>query len=600
MARSGPVAGWRLDYLFSLARHSWLIHLGVVALLGLAWQHGINLASRREILIWFACMLTLSAAMLILARTYTRRWPDGQPAGPAPRAARAYGILHSLLTTLAGLGWGLGALWVARDDPALLPAYSLALEGTALGAVSSQHALPRSCLLSLWTSLPLLALAYLRHDPAWWYGGINAVMVLLYCGLLTLQSWRMGSFLARNAQLSVSLNARLTELTATSQALDEARRQAEDASMAKSRFLVQASHDLRQPIHAIGLLAAALHDTRLDTGQRELVGGIERAVGTVSGLFQSLLDISRLDVGGIRPHPQPLDLGELLRQAWGQAQPQWHASRQQIAARAAARFRLFDPPVWVCSDPGLLSAIVQNLLTNAIKYGQGDILLGIRRGPDGLSIQISDQGPGIAPEQMDAIFEEFYRIETPHGPHIDGLGLGLTIVRRLARLLQLRVRVRSRIGRGTTFRVSGLQPCAPQDGAPAQDLWERLAHPLKGRPVCLIDDDPEVLAAGAGLLRRWGCTVHAYGQPPDTLLGMQAIISDFDLGPGQADGLQTVLAIREREGWDVPALIVAGRMDAARERALAAAGIAYLPKPVPPVELRAWLMRHPPPPRPGP
>lgn len=594
------MAGWRLDYLFGLTRHSWLIHLVVVSLLGLAWLHGVNPASRLEPLAWLACMLALSAAMLILARAYIRRWPHGQAAEPDPRTARSYGFLHSLFTALAGLGWGLGALWVAQDDPALLLVYSLALGGTALGAVSSQHALPRSCLLSLWTSLPLLALAYLHHDPAWWYGGINAAMVLLYCGLLTLQSWRMGGFLARNAQLSASLTARLAELTTTSEALDAARLQAEDANTAKSRFLVQASHDLRQPIHAIGLLAAALHDTRLDTGQQELVGGIERAVGTVSGLFQSLLDISRLDVGGIRPHPQPLNLGQLLHQAWEQAQPQWHASQQQVATRAAARIRLFDPPVWVHSDPGLLSAIVQNLLTNAIKYGQGHILLGIRRGPDGPSIQISDQGPGIAPGQMDAIFEEFYRIETSHGPHVDGLGLGLTIVRRLAGLLQLRVQARSRVGRGTTFRISGLQSCPPQDDLPAQDLWERLAHPLKGRPVCLIDDDPEVLAACTGLLQRWGCTVQAYGQPPDITLSMQAIISDFDLGPGQSDGLQTILAIRAREGWDVPALIVAGQMDAAREQELAAAGITCLPKPVPAVELRAWLMRHHPRPQPGP
>ncbi|WP_276808613.1 ATP-binding protein [Castellaniella defragrans] len=594
------MAGWRLDYLFGLARHSWLVHVGVVCLLGLAWRHSVNPASRHEALIWLAGMLILSAAMLILAQAYVLRWPHGHAAGhDAQAAARTYGLLHSLLTSLVGLGWGLGALWVARNDFALLLVYSLALGGTALGAVSSQHALPRSCLLSLWTSLPLLALAYHYHDPDQWYGGINAAMVLLYAAMLSLQSWRMSGFLARNAQLSASLAARLAELTATSEALDEARRQAEDANTAKSRFLAQASHDLRQPIHAIGLLAAALHDTRLDTEQRELIGGIERAVGAVSGLFQSLLDISSLEVGSIQPQPRSLDLGQLLYQAWEQAQPQWHASQQQIPGRAAARIRLFDPPVWVHSDPGLLGAIVQNLLTNAIKYGRGHILLGIRRGPDGPGIQISDQGPGIAPDQIDAIFDEFYRIQTPHSPHIDGVGLGLTIVRRLAGLLSLRVQVQSRIGRGTTFRITGLQSCHPQASAPVQSPWDRLAHPLKGRSVCLIDDDTEVLAACADLLQRWGCAVHAYTRPPDFTPSMQAIISDFDLGPGRADGLQTILAIRAREGWDVPALIVSGQMDAVHEQALAAAGIACLPKPVQAAELRAWLMRHPPQPLPG-
>ena len=571
---------WRLDYLFSLARHSWLIHIGVVMLLGMAWRHGAP--DPRASAAWLATMLALSIGMLALA------WTHG--AGPASQARRR-GYLHTLLTGLIGTAWGLGALIISERDFGMLLVYSLALGGTALGAVSSQHVLQRSCLTSIWTSLPLLALAHWNHDPAWWYGGINAAMVLLYAIVLTTQSRRMSQFVTRKVELSTSLDAKVDALTLAMDELNKARREAIAANQAKSRFLAQASHDLRQPIHAIGLLTSALQDTPLNREQRELTETIEGSITSVSSLFQSLLDISRLDVGCVQPRPQAIDLQALLRAAGRQAESHLHHRAAQPRHGPPARIRIARCQVWVFSDPGLLTAIVHNLLTNSIKYGHGHILVGVRRCRDGLAIQVSDQGPGIEAQHLEMIFDEFVRIENEAARRVEGLGLGLSIVRRLANLLDLRVHVRSDPGRGTSFLVSGLRCCPPQPTRLRPAIAHQ-AHPLNGLPIALIEDDPTVRAATASLMKRWGCEVHALSAAPNRRLGVRFIISDYHLGAA-GNGLDAITHIRTLEGWDVPALIIAGRIDPDQQTRLASTAIEYLPKPVAAAALRAWLMRQP-------
>lgn len=571
--------GWRLDYLFGLARHNWLIHIGVVTLVGIAWRHGAP--DPRASSAWLAVMLVLSIGMLALA------WSHG--AGPASRARRL-GYLHTLLTSLIGVTWGLGALFISEHDFGMLLVYSLALGGTALGAVSSQHALPRSCLASLWTSLPLLTLAHWNHDPAWWYGGINAAMVLLYAVVLTIQSRRMGLFMTQKVELSASLDTKVDELTRAMDELNQARREAIAANRAKSRFLAQASHDLRQPIHAIGLLTAVLQDTPLNREQRELAGTIEGSITSVSALFQSLLDISRLDVGGIQPRPQATDLGALLHAVGRQAESQLRNRSVPTRHGPPARIRIASCSAWVFTDAGLLTAIVDNLLTNSVKYGHGHILVGVRHRPGGLAIQVCDQGPGIEAEHLDMIFDEFVRLENKAAHPVEGLGLGLSIVRRLAKLLDLQIHVRSDPGRGTSFVVSGLQHCRPQplQPAPASALQ---AHPLNGLPIALIEDDPTVRAATANLMKRWGCRVHALDAAPSRRLGVRLIVSDYHLGAA-GNGLDAITRIRGLEGWDVPALVIAGRIDADMQTRLDAAAIEYLPKPVTATALRAWLMQQ--------
>ncbi|WP_339830895.1 hybrid sensor histidine kinase/response regulator [uncultured Parvibaculum sp.] len=560
---------WQLDRLFDLGFQAWLVHIGVVAATVVvlirvhpdaAWP-----------LIWGGAMVLLSLSLSLLARFYVRRPPADDD------AARRFGVAHTSLTFLVGMAWGLGAFGAATGDFESLLIYSLALGGTALGAVSSQHVLPRSCFVSLWTSVPLLGAAHLFHDPAY-FGVVVMAMVLLYAAILSILAVRMLRFMRMNVTLTRSLDARLAELTQMANELEQARAEAVEANLSKSRFLAHASHDLRQPIHAIGLFAACLRDLDLGPEAAQLVGSVDGAARSVSGLLGSLLDISRLDVGGIVPQPEPVALGELLRGIVRQ--------NAELAAESGCEVRVVSSSHWVEADPALLSSMVQNLLSNALKYAPGArVVLGIRRAGETLAVEIADTGPGIPEADLARIFDEFYRAGTPAVRASEGLGLGLAIVRRLGALMSLDVSIASVPGRGTRLRISGLRPVAPVAATVSR---ARRQHPLTGLTVCLIDDDAAVLSASTMLLRRWGCEVAAFSHPPASPLGCDAIVSDFDLGPA-GDGLDAIASVRALEGWEVPAVILSGRSEPETLTRLAQAGVPLLRKPVHPAELRAML-----------
>ncbi len=560
---------WQLDYLFDLGFQAWLVHIGVVTATA-----AVLLAALPDdawVPVWIAAMVLLSASLSLLARYYKLNPPEDEA------SARKRGAAHTFLTLLVGIGWGLGAFGAAAGEFETLLVYSLALGGTALGAVSSQHVLPRSCFVSIWTSVPLLAIAHVAHKPAF-SGFVVMAMVLLYAAILSILAIRMLRFMRSNVSLSRSLDARLGELTQMAAELDQARAEAVEANLSKSRFLAHASHDLRQPIHAIGLFAACLRDLDLGAEADKLVGSVDNAARSVSNLLGSLLDISRLDVGGIVPRSEPVALGELLQ----------GIARQHVgvATESGCTLHVVPSSSWAEADPALLSAMVQNLLSNALKYAPGArVLMGVRRDGPNLAIEVIDTGPGIADSDRARIFDEFYRAGSASVRGSEGLGLGLAIVRRLGELMDLKVAAASTPGKGTRLRISGLRPAAPVASVVSR---ARRLHPLTGLKVCLIDDDAEVLAASTMLLRRWGCEVTAFSAAPKSAPGSDVIVSDFDLGPS-GDGLDAIAAIRALEGWNVPSLILTGRTEPETLALIARAGVPLLRKPVHAAELRAML-----------
>lgn len=560
---------WQLDYLFDLSFQAWLVHIGVVtavmALLVYVWPGEV------WPYLWYAAMCALSAGLAALAWRYTH----GRPADEDE--ARPYGLAHTALTTLVGIAWGVGAFGTATGDFHHLLVYSLALGGTALGAVSSQHVLPRSCFVSLWTSVPLLGFAHIFHDPGI-FGATIFGMIMLYAGVLSILTVRMLRFMRTNLDLTRSLDAKLAELTDMAAELEEARHEAVEANLSKSRFLAHASHDLRQPIHAIGLFTACLRDLELEAEARQHVRSIDNAARSVSRLLGSLLDISRLDVGGIEPQPERFALEGFLRGILRQ--------NAEAAQEGGGTIEMETANLWVNTDPALLSTMIQNIVSNALKYAPGSrVTIVARREGACAVLEIADDGPGIAARDLQHIFDEFYRAEGAGAPNAEGLGLGLAIVRRLAGLLGLGVEIESALGRGTTLRISGLVLSEP--GAATVPRAHR-QHPLTGLRVCVVDDDAEVLAATATLLKRWGCDVAEFAGLPEEACGCDAIVSDFDLGGG-LDGLDIVARLRELEGWDIPAAILTGRSEPETLRRLAGSGIPFLRKPAHPADLRALL-----------
>ncbi|MBJ9976660.1 hybrid sensor histidine kinase/response regulator [Pseudomonas sp. S75] len=353
------------------------------------------------------------------------------------------------------------------------------------------------------------------------------------------------------------------------------------ANQEKSRFLAQASHDLRQPIHSIGLFTACLRDADLGREELRLVDNIDRSLHTVSQLFRSILDIYTLDNGQFEPQSEPVNLNALLQDVVKQ--------NQEAARWAGVELRLRPCRHWVNVNPGLLTTMVQNLLSNALKYAAGQpVLIGVRRRGTGLAIVLYDKGRGIAREHLPEVFKEFYRVRHERDKDVEGLGLGLSIVQRIGRLIDLQVQLDSREGHGTRATVHGLVRTAPgiekTRPIPTQNR-------LQGLRVCLVEDDASVLMATSALLEKWGCEVEGHSDGLNVVTECDIIIADYDLGR-RISGAECIAAIRRQRGWDVPAMIMTGH-EMSRIRALVAdLNISVLAKPVRPPELRAVLLEQ--------
>ncbi len=375
------------------------------------------------------------------------------------------------------------------------------------------------------------------------------------------------------------------------------------ANQAKSHFIAAASHDLRQPVHALGLFVGQLRGATDASAQRELLQHIEHSVAAFEALLESLLDISRLDAGTVAVRRQPLALAPLLqRLVRGQA---------ELARRKGLRLALRVAPQVsaVDSDPVLLERIVSNLLGNALRYtGHGGVLIAARlrhagSGPAGVELRVIDTGPGISAEELPQVFREFHRGHSHAGSADPGLGLGLAIVRRLTDLLQHGLVLRSSPGHGTCFTLRLPVSNAASNGAAgttenaAEALPEpahRMAHnPLQGRRVLVIDDDPAVREAMRGQLRQWGMDVlqaadeaGAWAAFADPAAAPQAVLADLRLAAG-VSGLDLALRLLARH--PVPLAIVTGETEAQHVQAVGQAGLPLLTKPLRPARLRAQL-----------
>ncbi|WDG52291.1 hybrid sensor histidine kinase/response regulator [Pseudomonas chlororaphis] len=365
--------------------------------------------------------------------------------------------------------------------------------------------------------------------------------------------------------------------------LERTRKASEEAiaaNLEKSRFLAQASHDLRQPIHSIGLFTACLREARLGDEERRLVDNIDRSLLNVSQLFRSILDLYTLDNGRVQPSFQTLHLGEFLADQLRQ--------NAEAARWAGVELRLRPCSHWVRTDPALLATMVQNVLSNCFKYAaRRPVLIGVRQRGAGLAIVIYDQGRGIAEEHLPNLFEEFYRVRELRDKDVEGVGLGLSIVKRLGQLMGLEVAIRSRLGHGTAVSLFGLPLAPPQLQAASLDE-ARQAGLLTGLKVCLVEDDRNVLLATSALLERWGCVVQAELCGRDLVSDCDVIVADYDLG-NHATGIECIDSLRRQRGWAVPALILTGHEVEKIQAALHDRNIAILSKPVRPAELRGSL-----------
>ena len=377
-------------------------------------------------------------------------------------------------------------------------------------------------------------------------------------------------------QANETLEQRVAERTAL---LETAKREAEHANDAKSRFLTAIGHDLLQPLHAAQLFTDALSQQLPEQRQRDTALQVRGALDSTTDLLTGLLDMSRLEAGGLVPEPRDLPLMEVLEPL---------ASEFRVLARERGlSFAMVPTRAWVHTDPQLLRRILQNFLANAVRYtARGGVLLGVRRRGDRMRVEVWDTGPGIVEAEQQRIFEEFRRGDDVPG---QGLGLGLSIADRIAALLDAPLSLRSRVGYGAVFAVD-LVRVTPPAAMPSLAGKPGLA----GRHVLAVDNDPDALEALRQVLVGWGCSVAiaADGASADAALRERDAdlwLFDYHLDAGDT-GVALAGRLRTTHGQRPCLILSADQTDAVR-RAVRDADLPLLAKPVRPLALKSVLDR---------
>jgi signal transduction histidine kinase len=536
--------------------------------------------------------LMLGWVLLIVANqiwrgALVRAWTRAQP---GVDAAPRWGRYWTIGATIAGSLWGLAALVTYPPSAPHQGLLIVCLFGVVLGSLRLTAVYrPTFYGFVLPALAPLIVRVALEGDQVHLYTALVMTVVLAF---ILAYGHSVNNLLTRSLAMRYENLDLIAELKGQSRAAHEARSAAESANRAKSQLLAAASHDLRQPLHALGLYTAALAARATEAQWLPLVGNVQRSAAALESQFEQLLDLSRLEAGGLTAENARVNLHPLLTRIGSEMTAQ--AEGKQIA------LRVLPTRLWVVSDPALLERVVRNLVVNAIRYTQrGGVLVGARRRNGQIAIDVVDTGVGIAAEDREHIFEEFYQVRDGRSSRAHaGMGLGLAIVRRLAALLGHRIEVASRIGRGSRFRV--LLPPAPEATARLAVRACRVASPsragataLAGALVAVIDDDSDAVDAMSALFGTWGATVAGGGDTATLLetLGTlerypDLIVADLRLA-GSETGIMAVGKLRNEFGFAVPAMLVSGDTAACAASEARAAGLVLLPKPVVPTVLQA-------------
>jgi signal transduction histidine kinase/CheY-like chemotaxis protein len=522
----------------------WFALLPLVALAFGGWPSAFGLA-------WGVANAVVAATMVWFA--HKPQW-----ATPARLAA---------LGTVAAVAAALPAWWAPAELRGL-PAMLASAFGI-LGAAMLPSGPAAAVVLAL---LPLAASgAVAGWASAWSLAGLVASAATAAFAWHAHGAWR---------QARVALLQQIERARGVERELAESRRTDEE----KSRFLAIASHDLRQPVHALGLFAATLHKRLQRSPDEPLARNLMQAIDGLERSFNAMLDISRLDGGALVPRLQTFPLRDMFRRLQMQ-----YAGQAEFAGLG---LRFSPGGKSVTSDPQLLERIVGNLVQNAIKYTtRGGIVVVARSTADAVNIEIWDTGCGIAAGELPRIFDEFYQVGRAERDRSRGLGMGLAIVKRLARLLGHRLEVHSTPGRGTMFRVGvaiGGLPGIQEDLAPADTLPMTVQTP---RMVLVVDDEEAIREGLRALLQEWGyhAMTAADGQQAERVVAsleghVDLVLSDLHLGDGP-DGAEVIENIRRLCGRDVPAVLVTGETSRDEVRRVAAGGDPVLFKPVQPRRL---------------
>jgi len=527
---------------------------------------------RAPLVAWLGAGLVLGLARLASWRHFRTR-------ELTPAAARRWLQVAAAGAGLSGALWGSGALFMFPPGEVsyhLVYVFAVMMMGVSAMFSFSVH-LPTFLAFFLASAIPA-SLGLLAQGAALHYWLAAAIAIFIAVALRFVREFNR-TFL--NAQrLRFENQALVAELTLQKEA-------AVAANLAKSRFLAAASHDLRQPMHALGLYLGGLAALELSGTARAALENVTQCARTMDGMFRALLDISRLDAGAIQAEPRAFALAPLLERIRLEFEPQVRAKGLELrVARCSA---------WVHADPAFVERILRNLTSNAVRYTErGRVLIGCRRRAGALRIEVRDTGPGIAPAEQQLVFEEFYQSSNPERDRTKGIGLGLAIVDRLAQLMRAPLGLDSRAGGGAAFSIE-LPLAASQAAAVPPARRGAAARRFAGSLIAVIDDEATILQATRGLLEQWDCTVVTAASGAEAMHALStsarapdAIVCDYRLRAGES-GLAVIEALRTEFNEEIPALLITGDTAPGPLREIQASGMHVLHKPVDEKALRESL-----------
>ena len=517
---------------------------------------------------------------------YLRHKRDNPAAVDVPKWVNS----AALRAGIQGGLWGIYSLVIFVPGSIALQAIDLAIMfGLAAGALAVCGSLYRGLLMfAVPTLLPVTLRLFAEGTLA---GAAMGAIGLAALGAIAHAGRTFSKIIITSIENRLENVALAGELEKQKQTAERALLLAEDANQSKSRFLAAASHDLRQPVHALGMFVAAAKHSTSAQEHTTIIEHIGTAVGSLAALFDSLIDVSRLDAGILMPQVKSVMIAPILHKLSTEYGPEADAKNLQL------RLRCRD--IAVRTDPLLFERMIRNLVSNALHYTKnGGILVACRKRGTNARVEVWDTGIGIAPEKQAQVFEEFYQIGNPERDRRNGVGLGLAIVKRIAALLAHRVNLTSRLGRGTRFSID--VPIGAMSGDEPGQLIP-LAYDdetvLFGAVVVIIDDEVDILAAVELLLRQWGCQVIAADCGEQAIQKLKAgevdpdfILSDYRLRDDET-GISAIHALRTIYGDGIPALLVTGDTAAERLRDATASGLEVLHKPLDAGDLKKALIR---------
>ena len=539
----------------------------------IAWPYSgwLNIA------LWVGAVTCVQGGVQWLAFAFSRATSETAP--------REWGWRLAIVAAVAGVVWGSAVfVLVERDELLALALISACLAGRATISVLTHAHFPPALYAFVSPIFGLLALRYITLG-----GYANAalgVMWMAVLGYLLLFVDRHARAIVTQIRLRYENELLVGQLKQQYSVAEKARVEAEEASRSKSRFFAAANHDLRQPLHSLGLFATALRNGSIDEHGRKLIDQILQCTESLEQLFDNLLDISRLDAGQVDIKPEMVSINTVFDRLRG--------TFAESAQDKGLKLKLRRSKAILITDSTLLFRVLSNLVANALRYtDEGGILVGCRKRGRSIRIEVWDTGVGIPREQHERIFEEFYQLNNPERDRTRGLGLGLATVKRIVQLLGHPLHLKSVPGKGSKFSIDVPLADPTRMHSVAATIEQKVPNLIGGKLIVVIDDEESVRLGMQSLLDSWGCKSITAIDAQEALLKVDGRTPDFIIADlrlrGDNTGIDAIRELRAHLGEHIPAVLISGDTATEQLRKVSLAGLTMMHKPLKAVRLRALL-----------